>query len=159
MLMALGKVQKTKKELEACLVIDTNTKETKMVSVARLKQALSKGVRIKGIRLGKTTYYIRGYVQTGICREKGLFSFSKLPELNGYGELINEVDRNKLVVYAWQGFADAKQYHLLNYKGEEVVLGLEAFIEQLKAGNINGASYNEKTNTVNISDELNVEIV
>lgn len=159
MLIVIGRIKSTDgKKIEACRIIDTKTKEVKLVSFANIKKALCQGEKIKGFKRIESVNYVSGHIKVNITKEKGKFTFNKLPELNGIGELVNAEDSNKLILYGWKGFAEAKKYHLFNYKGEEVVLDIKQFEEKVRAGEVNGAIINTVTGKPIISADLNIEL-
>lgn len=159
MLILIGRIQSTDgKTLEACKLIDSETKEVKTVSFEKVREAVLNGEKIKGFKVFESINYVSGSVKKSIVKEKGKFAIHKVPELNGKGELIRESDRNKLVVYGWKGFAEAKEFHLFNYKGEEVVLNIKQFTDKVSAGEVNGAVINKKTGRPMIAIDFNNEI-
>lgn len=146
------------KTVEACRLIDPATKEVKTVAFDKIREAVLKGEVIKGFKVFESINYVTGHIKRSVTKEKGKFSMSRVPEMNGKGELINPSDKNILMVYGWKGFAEAKEFHLFNYKGEEVLLTVDQFSNKVKAGEVNGALINKKTGKPMIAVELNKEI-
>jgi len=161
MLVIIGKIENTNGRLEACRVVDTETLEVKDVSMKRIRKSVTEGVRVKGLIATSHTDLYSENVRKATVKEKGLkFRWGKIPQLNGSGQLINSADEKYLTVYGWKGFAEAKKYYLLNYKGEQIILDLKNFTEKVKRDEVNGATMDKKNmNIPLISKELDMEIV
>lgn len=86
------------------------------------------------------------------------WSMSRVPAVDGSGELKNSEDAVRKTVIGWNGFAEAKKFYALDYKGRVTVFNRKDFNEEVKANHINGATYNTKTCEPSLCDELNVEI-
>lgn len=160
MLVVIAKITNSKNEVEACRILDTNSNETRLISVKRIKEAILKNPnnRIKGYRLVDVTDYFNGQLRKHIIREKSnTYNFTKCPNLNGSGELRNPADSKLLVYGGWKGYAECKKHYLYNYKGEETVADREQLVKLIKQNLVNGAVYDSIKDRIAISDELNHE--
>lgn len=158
MLICIGKIEKDNRMIEACKVIDSISKEVRIISINKVKNILNSGVPIKGFILVEPTKYY-GNTEKILKRENtNQFKFSRVPKINGAGELIDPEDEKILTVYAWEGFAELKRYHLFNYKGETIILSKQEFEEKVQKREVNGACISNKTGKVIMTECLNVEI-
>lgn len=158
MLIVIGKIECNSK-LEAVRVVDTDSKQVKDVSYHSIRRKMiENNVKVKGFQKSQILDYSVGAVKDIIKKEKGNYNFSKLPALNGKGELINSTDARFLVIYGWSGFVEEKRYHCFNWKGETVLLNIEEFQKKVLANEINGAGIVVKNNKIVIAKELDVEI-
>lgn len=135
MFVVIGKIEaetknNKRKRLEACRIVDTETKEVQDISIGRIKNAIKGGVHVVGFSFDKEN--------NNIHQENRLIKWSRIPALNGSGELINEEDAKYMVVFGWHGFVEMKKYHMFNWKGEEVVLSAEEVVNKLKSKEISG---------------------
>ena len=160
MLIVIGKIENSNGKLEACRLIDTETMNVRDISIKRIKDAVRSGTKIKGFTITRNNDLYSGNIRETVVRDKGTkFSWNRIPNLTGIGELINQDDANNLTVIGWKGFAEAKQYYLVNYKGEQIKLSLTEFIEKLKSDEINGAILNTNSSIPSISRDLDLEIL
>ncbi|MBD5508830.1 MAG: hypothetical protein HDR05_12505 [Lachnospiraceae bacterium] len=156
MLICIGKIEKNNGVLEACKIADSISKEVRILSVQKAKEILKAGIPIKGLLLSEKYF---GKMQYSVKRENtNTFKFSKVPKINGAGELINTEDEKVLTVYGWSGFAELKQYHFFNYKGETVILSKQEFEDKVHKKEINGAYFNDQTGKIVMVGSLNVEV-
>lgn len=157
MIICIGKIEKDTRGLEACRLVDSISKEVRILSMSKIKKLIESGIPIKGFILAEpNNFYTK--VNTILKKENtNQFRFSKMPKLNGEGELVNPEDERFLTVYAWEGFAESRKYHLFNYKGETVILTKQEFIEKVRKKEVNGACIHSKTGKVLMSNSLNME--
>ena len=160
MLVIIGRVVNKNNEIEACRILDTNTKETRIISVGRIKGAIlsNSNNRIKGFKSVDVRDYFNGKIRKHVIREKSnTYNLMKCPAMNGAGELLNPAESNLLVYGGWKGYAEVKKHYLYNYKGEEVVADREQLINLIKQNLVNGAIYDSSRDRLSISDDLNQE--
>ena len=147
------------KKLEACRVVDTATGEVRNISYNKIREEVVKNKqKIKGFVITEVIDYYNGTVKEALKHEKGKFSFDKIPELNGNGELKRAEDSRFITVYGWKGFAETKKYYCYDYKGNSIELNLKEFEEKVRRREVNGAFINPRTGSVAISEDLNIEI-
>lgn len=116
---------------EAYRIFDTKTKKIKDVPRKTVVDAVKKGTKIKGLKTCPST--------VGIIREKGSYSLNDIPFIDGYGNLINPEDARKLVVYGYKGFAEAKKFCVIDYKGKTDTYNISSFHDAIAHNNIIGA--------------------
>lgn len=150
MLIVIAKILDDNKKVEACRVINTATLKADIVSAQKLKGLVREGQEIIG--------FCKSYNNKVYTEGKNRFNYSKVPELNGAGDLKNPKDARLLTVYGWKGFAEMKKYYLFNYKGDIEVLDAEQFTKEVQAGNVNGATPNNKTGRPMLSTALDIEL-
>ncbi len=160
MLVVIGKIEDSNGKLEACRLIDTETMNVGDISIKRIKDAVRSNTKIKGFAISRNNDLYAGRVRETVVRDKGLkFSWHRIPNLTGNGELINPEDNKYITLIGWKGFAEAKQYYLVNYKGELTKLNLKEFIAKIKADEINGALLSKNSELPSISRDLDIEII
>lgn len=162
MYIVIGKIKDPNtKKIEACRIIDSNTKEVKIISAIRIRDAVKRGIKVQGFKKFTIITNNKNFdVQTETTKaETSKFKWRKVPLLTGAGELVNKEDEKYLTVFGWKGFAEEKRYQLFDWEGKEVTLSVDEFIQKLKADEINGASFDYKNNKPILLRELNIEIV
>lgn len=160
MLVIIARIVNKDKEIEACRVFDTNTKETRDISVGKIKDAILKDPknRIKGYKTVDVNDYFNSKIRKHIIREKSTtYHLMKCPSLNGAGEILNPAESKVLVYGGWTGYAECKKHYLYNYKGEETIADREQLINLIKQNLVNGANYDSSRDRLIISDDLNEE--
>lgn len=158
MKIVIGKILTDTDKIEACRVFDTNTKSTEELSLKKIRALITSGETVVGFKLTHINNYLKGNIKNNLTKERGKFSFNKVPVINGSGDLVNENDTEKLTVYGWKGFAEAKKYLCLDYTGKEVTLSVEEFKQKVTEDKINGAIMNPKTGKPNILNLLDNEM-
>ena len=160
MLIVIGKIEDDSGKLEACRVIDSNTKEVQDVYIKKIEKALKeKHIKLKGFRLVEVNDYPKETIKESLRKEKtARFKYSKIPSLNGAGNPRRPEDEQMLTLFGWKGFAEMKEYHLFNYKGEETVLNATEFKDKVASGLINGAALHPRTGKPVLSQDLNIEL-
>ena len=160
MLIIIGKIETSDGKPEAYRLMDTETRVVKDISAERIKNAVKADVKIKGFVKVDVEDPLKGGVKGAVRKEKNsTWKYSKVALLNGSGELVKEEQSKLLTVYGWHGFAEVKKYHLLNYKGEEIILNVQEFKDKVAAGLVNGATINSRTGKVIVARDLDVEII
>lgn len=165
MYVVIGKIETkdgNKIKLDACRIIDTDTREVMDISIVKIRNALRNGVHVLGF---KANYSLKATkenikVHPEVARSgDSKFRWRNIPRLTGNGELVDAKDAKYMTVIGWHGFAEMKKYHLVDWQGKEVVLSLNEFIEKVQADEINGAAYDDKYNRPTINKELNNEFI
>ena len=139
MKIIVGQILKTKTKVEAYQIYDTSTKTVELTSYEKCKGMVAAGDQLVGLRTEKHFSYATGKEVITVKKERGKFNMSKVPEINGAGELINPEDGRLLTVIGWKGFAEIKKYHLVDYKGQLHELSTKEFEEKVNRAEINGA--------------------
>lgn len=158
MKIVIGKILTDTDKIEACRVFDTNTKSTEELSLKKIRALITSGETVVGFKLTHINNYLKGNIKNNLTKERGKFSFNKVPTITGSGDLVNEDDKDILTVYGWKGFAEAKKYICIDYKGQETILNLADFKELVKQNKINGTIINDKTNKLMLMDALDNEL-
>lgn len=158
MKIVIAKVLTDTGNIEACRVFNVSTKSTEELSLKKIRALINSGETIVGFKIANVSNYIRGNIKTNLVKERGKFSFNKVPVITGSGNLVNKSDADKLTVYGWKGFAEAKKYFCLDYAGKEVILSVEEFKQKVTEDKINGAMINTKTGKINILSLLDNEM-
>lgn len=159
MVVIIAKMEKNSNKLEACRLFDTDTRKIKDVSYKAIRKAIVNGeIQIKGFVLADKTNYSTGRVSMTLKKDKGRFSFTKVPSINGEGELLNPEDAKYMAVFGWRGFLERKVYYCVDYKGDVTEMKVNDFIESVKSGVINGASISIRTGDAILSSELENEV-
>ena len=159
MFVIIAKVVNLNGEIEAVRVFNPQTKENRIISVGRVKQAVLNGQKIKGYKKVEVNDYLNATVRTHVVKEKSLtYNLNRVASLNGKGELRNAEDAKILVYCGWKGFAEMKRHYLYNYLGEVKLADKEQLLSLIKQGVVNGAAYKTDTDKIIISDDLNNEI-
>lgn len=158
MKVVIGKIMTDTGKIEACRVFNDKEHEFLDMSLKRIREEIEAGQEIVGFKLTQTNNYMSGDIKRNLTKERGKFNFNKVPVITGNGELVNEAEHDLLTVIAWHGFAEAKKYICVDYKGENTELNKEEFIQQVKADKINGAIISDKTGKIVIMDKLNKEL-
>lgn len=150
------------KKLEACRVVDTATGEVKNISYNKIReQVVTNKQKIKGFVVTEITDYYNIdniKVKESMKHEKGKFSFEKIPQLKGTGELVNPEDSRFITVYGWKGFAEDKVYYCYDYQGNIIKLNIKEFDERVRRREVNGAFINPRTKKVAVCEDLSIEI-
>ena len=113
MLVIIGRIVNENNEIEACRILDTNSNETRIISVGRIKRAIldNPNNRIKGFKSVDVRDYFNGRIRRHVIREKSnTYNLMKCPALNGAGELRNPAESNLLVYGGWKGYAEMKKH-------------------------------------------------
>lgn len=158
MKIVIAKILTDTGSIEACRVFDIFTKSTEELSLKKIRVLINSGETIVGFKTAHVNNYMSGNVKTNLIKERGKFSFNKVPVITGSGDLVNKSDADKLTVYGWKGFAEAKKYFCLDYTGKEVTLSVEEFKQKVTEDKINGAMMNPKTGKPNILNLLDNEM-
>lgn len=158
MKIVIAKILTDTGSIEACRVFDTITKTTEELSLKKIRVLINSGETIVGFKITHVNNYLKANVKCNLIKERGKFSFNKVPVITGSGDLVNKSDADKLTVYGWKGFAEAKKYFCLDYTGKEVTLSVEEFKQKVTEDKINGAMMNPKTGKPNILNLLDNEM-
>lgn len=153
MLIAIGRINDTVNRLEAVKVFDTSTQNYQVVSYKKLKYALRKGHIIKGFKLRETT----SLKDTIEKESNNCWRFNRIPLINGNGQLVDEKEKDNVVVFGWRGFAEVKEYHCVDYRGKVVAIKTDELLERIKEGKVNGACISS-VGTISLSSELDNEL-
>ena len=110
-----------------------NTENNSFVDVARkdILNMLKAGVKIKGLKIYGP--------YNNLSTDKGSYSLNKVPFIDGYGEVIDTNQKDIRVVYGYKGFAEAKRFCTVNYKGDIEEIDVTDFLKILEDNKINGA--------------------
>lgn len=153
MLIAIGRINDTVNRLEAVKVFDTSTQNYQIVSYKKLKLAIRKGYTVKGFKI-RESISLRGAVEK---ESNNCWRFNRIPLINGSGQLVNEADAENIVVFGWRGFAEAKEYYGVDYRGKVIAIKTDELLERIKKSKVNGACINS-VGTISLSSELDNEL-
>ncbi|MFG6344657.1 MAG: hypothetical protein K1W35_13025 [Lachnospiraceae bacterium] len=164
MYIVIGKIETqdgNRTKLDACRIIDTDTREVKDISIVKIKNAIINGVQVIGFKAIHSVKANKDNVAIGTRVSKSQtsnFRWKKVPRLTGNGELIDIEDAKYITVIGWSGFAEMKTYYLINWQGKEIKLNLQELIKKVQADEVNGASYDTKYSRPVMNKELNKEL-
>lgn len=158
MYIIIGQIDSNEKvnTIEACRIIDTETKEIKDIYIERIKQSVKNGVKVVGLKAYNKVNWRSNKKSMIVKKEIRRFDWEKIPKLNGAGQLLNDEDARFVTVYGWSGFAEMKRYHVINYEGEETLLTIDELRNKISNNEVNGAILHN--NKVQILEELSKEL-
>lgn len=160
MLIIIGKFLDADGKVEACRILETDTKETGDFSLKKIKDAMkaNNSIHVKGLKLTEKEGIKRDRVLLVVKEKEMKFNFSKVPELKGSGDVARPEEERKITLVGWTGFSEMKKYHCVDYKGHVEVMDIAEFTKRVKANEVNGANYNPKTHRAVICNDLNIEL-
>ena len=159
MKVIIGIIKGNRNMVEACRIYDTDSCSYKDMSFHKIKNVIENGQRIVGYRLNRQISYSRGgRMNTSLRKEAASFDFNIIPQLNGYGILVNIEDSCINTLLGWTGFAENKHYIVVNWNGTITKLSQSEFKQGVIDRKINGARYDAYNNKFRFCMDLNNEI-
>lgn len=158
MKIVIGKIsQSDSNNIEACKIVDVDTKKVEIISYNNIKKLISNEMVI-GFKVNEINNYTSDKNRYVIKKDKGRFTFNKVPDINGKGELVNPEDSKYVTVFAWKGFAEAKTYFVFDHDGNVLELDVDKFEDMVRKDLVNGASINQVNGKITIKEELKREL-
>lgn len=155
MYVVIAKILSADGKIEACRIYDPETLEVGIFSTRKIRKHVREGGTVVGF---KTAYTIvNEKVKVQISKERGKFNFSKIPEIDGKGDLKDLEDMDQMTVVGWNGFAEMKKYLCVDYKGTVNMIPVDEFKQKVKENKINGAIFNDRTGKCMILGALDIE--
>ena len=155
-IVIIGIIENTNKRIEACRVFNSDTESFMDISYEKVKDMVSNGQRIVGLKLENRFDYYSGTEKKIVKTEKGTWNIKRVTRLNGAGQLIDDGKEFSTVI-GWTGFAEVKRYYIVSWNGIITKLNVEEFKSKVVKQEINGAYIDTYSNKLVVCKDLNIE--